>query len=168
MKDKTYYFHQTPIELCKKLVDLVPLSTGDKVLEPFKGEGGFYDNFPDFVEKDFTEIEDGKDYRDYEKEIDWVITNPPFKLETDEKRVNSFYYLLKYYAERVKKGIAFLGNDFCFSTLTPIRMKELNEKYDLYIHNIVVCNIKKWRGRYFFIIFKKGKSDFYKYIEGTY
>lgn len=168
MKDETYYFHQTPELLCKELIKHVPLEDNDIVLEPFKGEGSFYNNFPNNIIKEWCEIQEGKDYQEYDKSIDWVISNPPFRLETKKGRVNSFFYLLNYFASRVNKGIAFLGNDSCFSTLTPKRLKELNDKYDLYIHDIVVCNIKKWRGRYFFIIFKKGKSDFYKYIQGNF
>ena len=148
---------------------LVPLVENDKVLEPFKGEGNFYNNFPDFVKKDYTEITEGLDYKNYHKPIDWVITNPPFRLDAEEggKRENSFFKLLKYYMERVDKGIAFLGNDYCFGTLTPKRLKEINLK-GWYIHNIVCCSIKKWRGRYFFIIFKKEPSDFYKYVDGNF
>jgi hypothetical protein len=162
-----YYFHQTPKDLAKKLIAYIDFSDNDLVLEPFRGEGAFYDNLPN-VNKDWCEIEQGRDYKDYTKNIDWVVSNPPFKLKTNEKRVNSFYFLIDYYAKRVNKGIAFLGNDTCFNTLTPKRLKELNEKYNLYIHNIIVCNVKKWRGRYFFIIFKKGNNSFYKYIEGSY
>jgi len=161
-----YYFHQTPVELCKILIDQVPLIDGDRVIEPFKGEGNFYNHFPDFVEKDWSEITQGKDYKDYDKEFDWVITNPPFKLDSSIKRENSFFKLLKFYMTKAKKGIAFLGNDNCFSTLTPKRLKEMNND-GWFIHNIHCCSIKKWRGRYFFIIFKKEPSDFYKYIEGN-
>ena len=168
MKDEVYFFHQTPELLCKELIKQIPLEDNDNVFEPFKGEGSFYNNFPVNVSKDWTEIEEGRDYRDYDKPIDWVISNPPFKLVRDKGRVNSFYYLLNYYASRVNKGIAFLGNDSCFSTLTPKRLKELNINHNLFIHDIVVCNVKKWRGRYFFIIFKKGSSPFYKYIEGNF
>jgi hypothetical protein len=168
MKDETYYFHQTPELLCKELMKHVPLEDNDIVLEPFKGEGSFYNNFPNNVIKEWCEIQEGIDYQDYDKDVDWVISNPPFRLESKKGRINSFFYLLNYFASRVNKGIAFLGNDRCFSTLTPKRLKELNDKYDLFIHDIVVCNIKKWRGRYFFIIFKKGKSDFYKYIQGNF
>jgi hypothetical protein len=168
IKDEHYYFHQTPNDLCKELIKHIPLVQGDKVLEPFKGEGSFYNNFPDFVEKDWCEITDGKDYKDYDKEIDWVITNPPFRLQDNNgKRENSFFKLLKHYTHITKKGIAFLGNDFCFSTLTPLRLKEINES-GWYIHNIVCCSIKKWRGRYFFIIFKREPCHFYKYINGSF
>ena len=167
MKNEEYYFHQTPEELCKILIEQVPLIKGDRVLEPFKGEGNFYNNFPDFVEKDWCEITQGRDYKDYDKEFDWVITNPPFKLDDSKKRESTFFNLLKHYTSKSKKGIAFLGNHFCFVALSPNRLKELNNN-GWYIHNIVCCNIKKWWGRYFFIIFKKEYSDFYKYIEGNY
>lgn len=168
-KTEVYYFHQTPVDAAIELLKHVDLVEGDKVLEPFKGEGAFYDNLPNFVEKDWTEIMEGRDYKDYDKEMDWVISNPPFRLEeADGKRVNAFYYLLNYYAGKVKKGIAFLGNDYCLGTLTPKRLKELKENHNLYIHKIRVCNIKKWRGRYYFIIFKKGPCDFYDCIDGNF
>jgi hypothetical protein len=166
--NETYYFHQTPKELAKKLIEHIDFSDNDLILEPFKGEGAFYDNLPNNIRKDWCEIEQGRDYKDYIENIDWVVSNPPFRLETNGKRVNSFYFLIDYYAKRVNKGIAFLGNDACFNTLTPKRLKALHEKHNLYIHNIIVCNVKKWRGRYFFIIFKKGINTFYKYIEGSY
>jgi hypothetical protein len=167
-KTDEYYFHQTPVELCKMLIKEVDLVEGDRVLEPFRGEGAFYNCFPEFVEKDWCEIVEGRDYKAYDKEFDWAISNPPFHFKDSGKKVNSFYALTEYFAIKAKKGIAFLANDYCFSTLTPLRLKELNDKHNLYIHRIVVCNIKKWRGRYFFIIFKKGYSDFYKRIDGNF
>jgi hypothetical protein len=42
-----YQFHQTPRECAKDLIPFVPLVEGDIVVEPFKGEGAFYDYFPD-------------------------------------------------------------------------------------------------------------------------
>jgi hypothetical protein len=167
-RDETYYFHQTPSSVAIELLKEISFEDGDKVLEPFRGEGSFYKNFPLNVDKDWCEILDGRDFNDYDKPIDWIVTNPPFRIPLEgNKKVNSFYYLINYYASRVKKGIAFLGNDSCFSTLTPKRLQDLNDNHNLYIHNIIVCNIKKWRGRYFFIIFKKGKSNFYKHIIGN-
>ena len=166
-KDETYYFHQTPESACIELIKEIPLEENDRVLEAFRGEGAFYNNLPPFVIRDWCEILEGRDFKDYIEPIDCVVSNPPFRLESKTGRVNSFYYLIDYYASRVNKGIAFLGNDSCFSTLTPKRLHELQEKHNLHIHKIIVCNIKKWRGRYFFIIFKKGSSEFYKYIIGN-
>jgi len=171
MKDEVYLFHQTPNDLAKNLINFVPLITDDKVLEPFRGEGSFYNNFPEFTANSWCEIEEGIDFKDFDydtSKIDWVISNPPFRLENlDKKRINSFYFILDFFLKRVNKGIAFLGNDYCFATLTPKRINEI-EKKGFYINKIVVCNVKKWRGRYFFIIISKIKTDFYNYIEGSY
>lgn len=163
-KDETYYFHQTPEGLAIQLIDMIDLEEGDILLEPFKGEGSFYYNFPKNTTNHYTEIEEGLDYKDFKQTVDWVITNPPFTLETETKRINSFYPLLEYFSDKVNKGIAFLANDRCFSTLTPRRMKILEEK-NLFLSKVIVCNIKKWRGRYFFIIFKKDEpSQFFDYL----
>jgi len=167
-KTEEYYFHQTPEELCKELIKKVDMISGDSILEPFKGEGNFYNNLPNDIIKYYCEIEEGLDFRSFNNNVDWVITNPPFRLvDENNKRVNSFYYLLNYYADKVNKGICFLGNDFCLATLTPKRIKELNDK-GLYLHKIIVCSIKKWRGRYFFMIFKKEQSNFIDYINGSF
>jgi hypothetical protein len=166
MDNQTYLFHQTPKDCAKDLLAFCPLVSGDRVIEPFKGEGAFYDNFPTFVSKDWAEIREGRSYEDLSGEYDWVITNPPFRLETGSKRVNSFWFLLDYYTLRAKKGIAFLGNDSCFCTLTPRRQKILEER-GWAITKVVVCSIKKWRGRYFFFILEK-KPGFMTYLLKNY
>jgi hypothetical protein len=167
-KDETYYFHQTPEELCKELIKKIQIEDKDTILEPFKGEGSFYKNFPSNTVKYYTEIEEGLDYKSFDKNVDWVISNPPFRLDDGNTRINSFYSLLEYYSTRVNKGIAFLGNDYCFSTLNPRRIKKLEDN-GLYLHKVIVCNVKKWRGRYFFLIFLKNKpTNFFDYIPGSF
>ena len=167
MKDETYYFHQTPHELAKLLIEKVGLEEGDVVLEPFKGEGAFYNNLPDNVVKEWTELEEGRCYTSHIGMVDWIISNPPFQLEAKIKRVNSFWYLLNYFADKVNKGIAFLANDTCFATLTPKRIKELNQK-GLYLKKFITCSIKKWRGRYLFLIFTKKECNFHETLIGNF
>ena len=167
MKDDSYYFHQTPEELAKKLIDIVPIQPNENILEPFKGEGAFYNNFPNSVNKSFCEIEEGIDYKQHNNNIDWVISNPPFRLSNGNIRTNAFFSILYYFSGVVNKGIAFLCNDYCLSSLTPKRLKLLNEN-GLYIKQIVVCSVKKWRGRYFFVIFEKQPNNFFRYIEGNF
>ena len=167
MDNETYLLHQTPSDLAKDLVALCPLLDGDIVIEPFRGEGAFYNNFPVNVIKDWAELEEGKDYKDLVGEFDWVITNPPFKIDTGGKRINSFWFILDYYTMRARKGIAFLGNDKCFCTLTPRRIKTLNDR-GWYLQKVVVCSIKKWRGRYFFFILEKKHNTFYNYLLTNY
>ena len=167
MDNDTYLFHQTPKDCAKDLIARVPLVAGDRVIEPFKGEGAFYDAFPDYVSKDWAELTKGRDYTSLTDEFDWVITNPPFKLDTGGKRVNSFWFILDYYTTRAKKGIAFLGNDYCLSSLTPIKLKILEDR-GWKITKLVVTAIKKWRGRYFFIILEKQGQSCLEYLSKTY
>jgi len=170
MSRETYLLHQTPEECAKDLIGKVPLVPGDRVVEPFKGEGAFYNNFPEFVHKDWAELEQGRDYKTLPPEYDWVITNPPFQLDTGAqgaKKVNSFWFLLDYYSQRAKKGIAFLGNDHCFAVLTPKR-QELLASRGWRITKVTVCSIKKWRGRYFFLVFQKEGASPFDYLLKNY
>ena len=166
--NEEYLFHQTPKELAKDLINNVPLIEGDTVLEPFKGEGAFYDSLPDWVSKDWAEIQQGRDYKSIQGKFDWVITNPPFKLENEDKaRVNAFWKILKFYLDKVNKGIALLGNDHCLNSLTPKRLSEI-EASGFSIQKIVVVNVKKWRGRYFFIVIEKKPANLYSHILKSY
>ena len=166
--DDIYYFHQTPSSLAKDLVALTPISTDDKLFEPFAGENAFYNNFPDTHDKDWAEITRGRDYKDAVVDYDWVITNPPFRLEqTEGRRINAFWLLLDYYTTRARKGIAFLVNDKCFSALTPNRMERLKTR-GWGITKIVVCAVKKWRGRYFYVIVQKSPEASLIHLKNNY
>jgi len=46
-------------------------------LDPCKGTGNYYNNFPD-IEKDWCEIADNKDFYKYDKNISTIIGNPPY------------------------------------------------------------------------------------------
>ena len=165
--DATYMLHQTPAQCAKDLISHVPLLPGDILLEPFRGEGAFFNAFPSDTVKLWAEKEKGVDYTDISGFYDWVITNPPFQLNNGSKLVNSFWFLLDYYTQRAKKGIAFLANDRCFSTLTPRRMAVLKER-GWALTRVIVCSIRKWRGRYFFIVLEKDKAGCMTYLTENY
>lgn len=74
--DPTKDLHMTPPCIAKALIAKLPLS--GKVLEPAMGEGAFYNSFPEHLEKDWCEIEKGRDFFNYHENVDWVVTNPPF------------------------------------------------------------------------------------------
>lgn len=50
------------------------------LLDPFKGTGNFYNNFPKNLEKDCCEIKENKDFFEYNKKVDWIISNPPYSI----------------------------------------------------------------------------------------
>lgn len=167
---ETYEFHQTPKALAAELMKSVPLTSGDVVYEPFRGEGAFYDAIPTGCERQWTELAEGKDFRDHEGEYDWIVTNPPFRVEGWEKTPksgNAFFPLLDYFTDRARKGVAFLGNHWCFQSLfVPKRLLHIQSK-GWFIQKVVSCNVKKWGGRYFLIVFTKQPNAVFGTIEGT-
>jgi len=154
----TYLLHQTPRSLAHDLITRTPLAENDRVLEPFKGEGAFYDAFPSFVQKEWCEATAGRDYTSFEGTTDWVISNPPYRIDVGDKLINALWLLLSHFSTRATKGIAFLVNDKCLSTLTPRRLETLAER-GFHMTNLIVCSVKKWRGRYYYLIFQKGVAS---------
>ena len=64
----------TPDWLAKQICNMFKID--GKVLEPCKGEGAFLKYLP--KDTDWCEIADGKNYYDYNKKVDWIVTNPPY------------------------------------------------------------------------------------------
>jgi hypothetical protein len=65
----------TPLWAAKDIVDHYKPS--GKILEPCRGQGVFTDLMPGC---DWCEINEGKDFFDYDKKVDWIISNPPYSL----------------------------------------------------------------------------------------
>ena len=51
-------------------------------LDPSKGTGAFYDQC-DAGTKDWCELSEGKDFMDYNGQVDWIVTNPPWSKMRD-------------------------------------------------------------------------------------
>ena len=68
----------TPAGLAKRCIDLIPFEDNDLVLDPARGKGAFYDNFPDMVRKTWCEYDDGRDFMMFNEAVDWTVTNPPY------------------------------------------------------------------------------------------
>ena len=45
------------------------------VLEPFRGGGAFTRQFPEWL---WCEIDDGRDFFDWDQPVDWIVSNPPY------------------------------------------------------------------------------------------
>ena len=64
----------TPDWLAKQICSMFPIQ--GEVLEPCKGEGVFLKYLP--LNTEWCEIADGKNFYDYNKKVDWLVTNPPY------------------------------------------------------------------------------------------
>ena len=135
----------TPPELAKKLIKLIPLKKLDIVLDPAKGTGSFYNNFP----KD-TINQAADDFFGFTKKQHWLITNPPYsKLDK----------WLEHSCKISIKGFAYL---FGLHNLTPRRI-EMCEKLGFGITKIHLCKVFKWFGISAFIIWEKDKKGIINY-----
>lgn len=76
--DKIY----TPKKIALKAIEMADLKEGDIVLDPSYGAGVFYNNLPEYVNKEWCEIDLDKDFFEYDKNVECVIGNPPFSLWT--------------------------------------------------------------------------------------
>ena len=168
-KPENYDFHQTPPQLGRDLMAyLAPHIAPDDVLyEPFAGEGAFLNAFPAGNPAHWTEIAKGRDYKDFTETYDWVITNPPFKVDGVGKSGNAIWPLLDHFTDHARKGVAFFISDYGLGTLTAKRREMLREKgWD--IVDIVMAQVKKWRGRYYFVIVKPSTTTCLHYLTGNY
>lgn len=64
----------TPDWLAKQICEMFPID--GSVLEPCKGEGAFLNHLP--KNTDWCEIAEGRNFYEYNKQVDWIVTNPPY------------------------------------------------------------------------------------------
>jgi hypothetical protein len=88
----------TPPKIAQKIINWLPIKPTDIILDPAKGCGAFFYNFPNKERVYFCEIDDGKDFFNWTNNVDWIITNPPYSI---------FDAFLKH-AFNVSKNVCFL------------------------------------------------------------
>jgi hypothetical protein len=66
----------TPRPLAKRIIE--HFKPNGRVLDPARGDGAFYDQIEG--EKDWCEINMGRDFFSYKAKADCIITNPPWSL----------------------------------------------------------------------------------------
>jgi len=64
----------TPDKIAEQICNLFDIK--GRVLEPCKGEGAFLKYLPENT--DWCEIAEGRNFYDYDKKVDWIVTNPPY------------------------------------------------------------------------------------------
>lgn len=71
----------TPKKVAEALVGLLDISPKDSCVDPFLGEGAFYDSFKNKCRlSEWAEIDKGIDFFDVNKHYDWCISNPPYSI----------------------------------------------------------------------------------------
>lgn len=72
----------TPRHIAKQMIDFYKseITFASVILDPCRGTGAFYDQYPDYCRKDWCEITEGRDFFDWPYKVDWIITNPPYSI----------------------------------------------------------------------------------------
>ena len=132
----------TPENVAIKLIGKIPADNNDSWCDPCFGDGVFYNNFP-AKNKEYYEIDMGKDYLHCNKIYDWNVTNIPFS------KPKEFIFKM---AHCSKKGFGIL----CLAnSMTATRLTQL-ELLQFHIHSMTILYIKEWGFGY--------RTDFYVFI----
>lgn len=134
----------TPKPVALDMINVCGITPDMKVLDPCRGGGVFYDNLPE-CHKDYCEIEEGKDFFDYNERVDLVIGNPPFSIWSK---------WLEHTCEITDKFCYIIGQ----MNFTPKRIDEIHQKgYGMTY--IEVIRIDWWFSNCFIVIFEKNKPS---------
>jgi len=150
--EKPVDWDQTPEEVCREIIGLIPWAEGELVLEPFRGQGSFYNNLPDSIRKDWCEIKEGRDFFQYEGQPSTIISNPPFRNEAGGD--NLVVPCLERSLNIATKRVVFFINHKSLNSLTAARLTKY-EGWGWGITHFSVWDTKKWFGRYYLVIFEK-------------
>ena len=134
----------TPLKVVNIMINMCDIKENEKVLDPCKGKGAFYDNLP-LCNKFWCEITDDKDFFKWDKQVDCIIGNVPYSLwnkflDHTIKYCNRFCYIFG------------LGN------LTPHRIKRLEEE-GFFITKIHILRVDWWSVASFICLFEKNKKS---------
>jgi len=132
----------TPKLLAKEHIDYLNITDPSKKwLDPSKGKGVYFDQFPT-DNKDWCEITEGRDFLTYNQPVDIICTNPPYSL------INKF---IKKSIELNAKTISFLIG---LINITPFRL-EMFEKAGYKMTGLKIFKVYEWFGMSSFVVFTK-------------
>lgn len=141
-KSKNDVFY-TPDDLADDCISMIDIAENDFLLDPFYGQGAFYNKFPANNPKDWCEIEMGRDFFEYTDKVDWIISNPPF---------SKMSKVLNHCAKICRKGFGLVMS--CLHLL-PNRFNKLEEK-GFVPTKVHLFKVAAWNGfPHFFVVFEK-------------
>ena len=161
-------FHYTPDDIAASLLEDIEFQPNEIILEPCKGRGsqGFYKALiARGVEVEWCESDEGRDFFEYHPPFKYskVITNPPYQNNgEDGERYNIVWPFMQHCFELCGDECWLLLNLQMLNSLTPKRLAEIKDNGFAMTH-MRVLNIKQWRGRYYWICFKKGADSMIRF-----
>ena len=122
----------TPSGLVRELLALTPCSLAQTVLDPFKGDGAFFNAF-DHAGREWCEITEGRDFFEWTSNVDWVISNPPF---------SKLSPIITHTLSIAQEGFAYIMPTY---SMTYRRLKEIEDAGFHMTSMVVFKNPKEWK-----------------------
>lgn len=128
----------TPMTLVNQHINLVEdlIDTDKIILDPFYGTGNYYNTLKERFptnQIEYTEIEMGLDFFEYNKKVDYIISNPPYSL-IDK--------VLQKSCDLEPEIISYLIG---FMNITTRRIEYMNKR-GYYIQSLHLTKVFKWFG----------------------
>jgi hypothetical protein len=137
----------TPIDLVKTHLMYIKeyVKDGDVIFDGFYGTGNYYNTYPEVFKNntfDYTEIELGKDFFEYDKKVDVIVSNPPYSIidKVFEKSVSLNPHTISY----------LIGQN----NLTCKRIEYMNSK-GYFLVKLFFTKVWKWFGMSCIVVFSK-------------
>jgi len=135
----------TPVKLAKKHIDIIEYEDSDIWYDPFKNSGNYYNQYPN-DNKVWSEILEGKDFFEFDTEVDIICSNPPYSM-IDK--------VLKHSIKLNPHTISYLIGQ---NNLTAKRIEDMNKAgYGLY--KVCMLKVWDWYGLSYIVYFKKGEKN---------
>ena len=136
----------TPRNLVKALMPLVPIQPGQSILDSAAKNPVWYNHFPTDGPIYATEH-----FEQWNCQVDWIITNPPYSLLKSWWMPQTFKY--------AKKGYAYLLGQ---SNFTAKRVAEANAA-GFGLTKLHMFKVFKWFNMSYFVVFEKDKPNIISY-----
>lgn len=143
-KPKDVFF--TPTAVANTHIGLISSNDTELWLDPFRGSGNYYSQFPTQNPKDWCEITEGKNFFDFHNKVDVICSNPPFSC------IDS---VLEKSIELKPRIISYL---LLHGSMTPKRLERLNNAgYGL--THMYICKVYTWYGMAEAYVFEQNKDN---------
>lgn len=107
-KDKVYLPEPYAVDIIEHFVGK---RRGLRLLDPCAGKGVFVNNYPEGNERIYCEIDEGRDFFEFQQPVDMIVSAPPFSIISDFTR----------HAMTLTKDIVFLAGLHHFTTVARWR-----------------------------------------------
>lgn len=135
----------SPVSLAKLLINMADIKPTDRVLDPSKGGGVFFDNLPE-CRKDWCEITEGKDFFGYNESVDVIIGNPPF---------SQWKKWIEHSAILCPRKICYVMGVL---NLTPQRINYLKQ-HGYFLSKLHITTVTGWFGSTLLVVFDKEGTE---------